>query len=79
MKHLIANIFQYFLCGDMSPFCGAADTACFGIWLTLPIGVRVRVDPLLPAFFSHLFVMILRVNPDGQTGNETVKMYSLFA
>ena len=35
-------------CGDKSPFCGATGTLCFGLQLTLPMGLKARVDPLLP-------------------------------
>ena len=37
----------YFLkkfCGDKSPFCGTTGTVCFGLWLTLPIGFKARLD-----------------------------------
>ena len=54
--------FFFNFCGDKSPFCGVTGTLCFGLWLTLPMGFKARVDPSLPAFYSHLCVMILRVN-----------------
>ena len=40
-----------------SPFCGVIITLCFGLQLTLPMGVKARVDHLHSAF-----VVILRVN-----------------
>ena len=31
---------------DISPFCGATDTTCFGLLVTFAIGFKARVDPL---------------------------------
>ena len=50
--------------GDKSPFCGATDTLCFELWLTMPMGVKARVDASSPALCSHLCVIILRVNSE---------------
>ena len=33
----------------ISPFCGTTVTLCFGLWLTLPMGFKARVDAHLPA------------------------------
>ena len=34
-------------CGEKSPFCGAPSTLCFGLWLTLPMGFKAKVDASL--------------------------------
>ena len=55
--------FQFFLfCCDKSPFCGATGSLCFGLLLTLPMGVKARVDTQSPVLFSLLRVITLRVN-----------------
>ena len=36
-------------CGDKSPFCGATGALCFGLWLTLPMGFKTRVNAPSPA------------------------------
>ena len=56
----LMNLF-FFFCGYKSPFCGATGALCFGLWLTLPVGFKARVDPSSPTLYSHLCVMILRV------------------
>ena len=42
--------------------CGTAGTLRFGLQLTLPVGFKARVDAPLLARFSHLQMMIHRVN-----------------
>ena len=36
--------FFFKFCGNMSQSGGATGTLCFGLWLTLPIGFKARVD-----------------------------------
>ena len=46
----------YFNCLQ-SPLCGATDNLCFGLWLTLPMGFKARVDVPLPALYSRFCIM----------------------
>ena len=41
--------FFFNFCGDKLPFCGVTSTFCFGLWLTLPMGSKARVDTPSPA------------------------------
>ena len=43
---------------------GATGTLCYGFWIALPMGFKARHGTPLSALFSHLCVMILRVNSD---------------
>ena len=45
-------------------FCGFTGNLNFGLWLTLPMGFKARVDAVLPALTSHLCIVI---NSDSQT------------
>ena len=56
--------FFIYFCGNKSPFCGATGALCFRLWLTLPVGFKVRVDPSSLVLCSCLRVMILRINSE---------------
>ena len=46
---------------DQGPFCGATDTLCSGLPMTMPTSFQVRVDQLSPTLFCHLRAMITGV------------------
>ena len=57
--------FFFNFCGDKSPFCGATGAPCFRLRLTLPMGLKARVDPSSAALCSCLCIMtLLRVNSE---------------
>ena len=58
--------FLFFLCGDKSPFFIAPSA----LDLTLPMGFKAWVDVQSHVPFSHLRMIILRVNP-GQARTRT--------
>ena len=64
MLKFLFDFFFLIFCGDKSPFCGVARILCFRLWLTLPMGFKVRVDPSLLVLYCHLYIMILRVNSE---------------
>ena len=43
-------------------FCGSTGNLCFGLWLTLLMGFKAKVDAPWLVLYSHLHIMILRVN-----------------
>ena len=43
-KFTMYFIFYNFLL-DLGPFCGTTGTLCFRLWMTLPMSIKLRVDP----------------------------------
>ena len=55
------GVWSYSFLLDLGPFCGATDTLCLGLRMTLPMSFKVRVDQLSPVLFCHLPAMFPRV------------------
>ena len=59
---LIRKLFFFnvlvFLLGT-GPFCGATGTLCFGVRMTLQMGIKARMDSSSPLLFCYLCLTTL--------------------